>query len=197
MVEISHRTPEPSELVRFRVDNPNAGPEDFDSEAFQPVKRAVKRKLNRDQLGLCAYCESLLAPDEGQIDHIKPKKGVNGHPSLTFEYSNYAHSCVNPNHCGQAKGERLLPVEPRLGCNARFLLTTDGFVEPDKSQQHWEDVRLTRDLLNLNEAELLRRRKYLVESALSFLPESEQLYSEFLKFIQNKPYRHILTRLFP
>ena len=197
MVEITHRTPEPSELVRFRVDNPNAGPADFDTDDFQPVRRAVKRKLNRDQLGLCAYCESLLAPDEGQIDHIKPKLGLNGHPSLTFDYSNYAHSCVNPTHCGQRKGDRLLPIEPRPGCNARFLLTTDGFVEPDKNQQQWEDARLTRDLLNLNEPELLRKRKRFVDSTLSFLPDSEELYSEFLEFIQDQPYRHILARLFP
>ncbi|MEI6713478.1 MAG: retron system putative HNH endonuclease [Verrucomicrobiota bacterium] len=196
MVEIAHRQPEPTELAQFRAGNPNAGPADFDSENFQPVKRLVKRKLNRDQDGLCAYCESLLVPEEGQIDHIKPKQGLNGHPHLTFDYSNYAHSCVNPNHCGQRKGDRIIPVEPRSGCNARFLLNTDGSIEPDEKQKDWEDARLTRDLLNLNDPELQRKREKWVESALSLLVESEAFYWDFVQD-KSQPFRCILLRLFP
>ena len=72
MVEFTHRKPEPDCLVRYREAHPNALHSDFDAPDFHPVKLALKRLLNHDQFGLCAYCESLLAPDEGQIDHIKP-----------------------------------------------------------------------------------------------------------------------------
>ena len=103
MVELQHRAMPSVALTAFNVANPTASVADFDSLAFRPVKDVVKADLSQDQGGLCAYCESKLLPTEGQVDHIKPKAGTNGHPNLCFSYTNYAHSCINHKSCGQKK----------------------------------------------------------------------------------------------
>ncbi len=194
MVEISHRVPEPTELVAFRTGHPSLGPAAFDSAAFQPIKRQIKRKLHQDQSGLCAYCESRLNDDDGQVDHIKPRRGAHGHPNLTFVYTNFAHSCVSAKHCGQKRGDRLLPIEPRSGCNARFTLSTDGFIDANRNQSldEQQEARITRDLLGLNDPDLVRRRKQWLESALSHLEDFQAMYPAF---IDNAPFRHTLKRL--
>lgn len=196
MVEISHRVPEPAELVAFRAEHPSVGPADFDSPAFQSIKRQIKRKLSQDQSGLCAYCESTLKGDDGQVDHIKPRRGAQAHPGLTFVYTNFAHSCVSAKHCGQKKGDRLLPIEPRSGCNARFALSTDGFLDADRNQspEQQKEARLTLDLLGLNYPELVLERKRWLESALSFLEELETMYPAFMAAA---PFRHTLKRILP
>ena len=84
MVEFTHRQPEPPILQNYRESHPDAVPADFDSLPFHPVKLETKRNLNEDQFGLCAYCESVLLPNEGHIDHIKPKGGPNGRADLAF-----------------------------------------------------------------------------------------------------------------
>lgn len=115
-----HRAVPTPVLTAFNAANPAATVAEFSSQAFQPVKTAVKADLNKDQGGLCVYCEGNLAPDAGQVEHIKPKGGPNAYPLLCFKYSNDAHSCINTKTCGQKKKNGLLPVEPGPGCNAQF-----------------------------------------------------------------------------
>jgi uncharacterized protein (TIGR02646 family) len=194
VVEIIHRHPEPLELAQFRADNPTAGPEDFGSLTFQPVKRSVKAKLSADQGGLCAYCESQLDPTAGQIDHVKPK-GTQAHQHLTFVYTNFVHSCCHqPKHCGQKKKDGVLPIEPGSGCNDLFVLTKDGVISPvvGASKQQRHQVRQTVGMLGLNHATLQLERQRWVKSAEEVLKMYPQ---DFLQFIQDKPFRFILQRL--
>lgn len=86
MVELQHRAQPTLALTQFLVANPTLTVSDFDSLAFRPVKDAVKADLHADQGGLCVYCEKKLAANEGQVEHIKPKAGPNGHPALCFTY---------------------------------------------------------------------------------------------------------------
>ncbi|GAB2954618.1 retron system putative HNH endonuclease [Aquaspirillum soli] len=196
MVELQHRsTPTPT-LTDFVATHPVLGAADFDSPAFRPVKQAVKADLNVDQGGLCAYCEKLLQPTEGQIDHIKPKAGVNARPDLCFEYHNYAHSCINQKTCGQKKKNGLLPIEPSLGCNAEWALSTDGTIEPlpDLTRQRHHAVTQTRDMLGLNrDSNLVDERKRWLANAITVMQQSPADFSEFLK---SAPYRHILVTAF-
>lgn len=192
MVELQHRAVPTAALTAFNAANPTASVADFDSLRFRPVKDAVKADLNQDQGGLCAYCESKLPPTVGQVDHIKPKAGTNGQPSLCFSYTNYAHSCINNKTCGQKKKSGLLPIEPGPGCNARWSLSTDGTIEPipglTRSQAH--NVRQTRDMLGLNaDANLVDERQRWFAKTIAVL---QQTPSDIQQFLQTAPYRHML-----
>lgn len=193
MIELQHRAVPTAALSQFVAAHPGLSPADFSSHAFQPVKLQVKADLNADQGGLCAYCEKPLAPSEGQIDHIKPKDGPQGHPHLCFSYSNYAHSCIHPKTCGQHKKSGLLPIEPQPGCNAEWVLSTDGTIMPiaGLSRQRRHAVVQTRDMLGLNkDANLVDERKRWLASVLAVGQAQPQ---DMLLFLQTAPYRHILA----
>ena len=63
------------------------------SDEVNIAKDAIRQQLNREQEGLCVYCEDRLLEGEGHIEHIRPRNGVQGHTQLTFVYRNLAHSC--------------------------------------------------------------------------------------------------------
>lgn len=195
MVELQHRAiPTPS-LNDFVAAHPALSITDFDSLAFMPVKQAIKADLNKDQGGLCVYCEKTLPATEGQIDHIKPKAGANGRPNLCFVYRNYAHSCINPKTCGQKKQNGLLPIEPGPGCNSEWVLSTDGTIEPrpELTRQRRHAVVQTRDMLGLKDSNLVDERRRWLASAITILQQAPDDFSEFL---QHAPYRHILATAF-
>jgi uncharacterized protein (TIGR02646 family) len=193
MVELQHRAKLTPALTQFLSANPILRVSDFDSLAFRPVKDAVKADLHADQGGLCVYCEKKLAPNEGQVEHIKPKAGPNGHPALCFTYTNFAHSCINPKTCGQKKGNGLLPIEPGIRCNSQWALSTDGTIEPTGglTRNRAHSVRQTRDMLGLNkDSDLVDERQRWLKNLLSVL---EQAPNEIHAFLQIAPYRHILA----
>lgn len=193
MVELQHRAVPTPALTAFNAANPAATVAEFNSRTFQPVKTVVKADVNEDQGGLCVYCESVLAADAGQVEHIKPKGGPNAHPHLCFTYTNYAHSCINSKTCGQRKKDRLLPIEPGPGCNAQWALSTDGTIEPNasltKAQRH--PVRQTRDMLGLNaDSNLVDERKRWLANTIAIL---QQAPNDIHVFLQAAPYRHMLA----
>lgn len=193
MVELQRRAVEPPELAAFRAGSPGAAAKDFDGLVFRPVKDACKVALNQDQGGLCVYCEKPLEPAAGQIDHIKPKAGANAHPHLCYEYSNYAHSCINHKTCGQKKKNGLLPIEPAPGCNREWQLSTDGSIQPvvglTRTRRH--AVEQTRDMLGLNsDPNLVDERQRWLASAIDVL---RQAPADLPLFLRYAPYRHILA----
>lgn len=156
MIELQHSFSEPAELSDYRRRNPGGS---WGDRGFETVRPALRRQLNREQDGFCVYCESLLAEDDGHIEHIKPR---NSHPRLTFVYDNLAHSCSEPDHCGYQKQSQVLPVEPRPGCNRFFaLMALDGRLAPALGLTAVE-VQQTDDtlrILGLNVPSLAWRRK--------------------------------------
>ncbi|CAN1605007.1 retron system putative HNH endonuclease [Pseudomonas mediterranea] len=195
MIELVHNSVTPQVLQDFLAAHPQAGPIEFNGKAFGQIKSLIKSSLHVDQGGLCAYCEVPLPPTEGQIDHIKPKGGANAHPHLTFVYTNYAHGCIRRDGCGQKKGDRLLPIEPSIGCNTMFSLTSDGALEPmpslTRNEKH--QVRQTRDMLGLQSPALVNEREKWIKTLVVVMKNDASAVEEFLKTI---PFRHILLRLF-
>jgi len=193
MVELQHRAVPTPALTAFVTANPEATAADFASLLFRPVKDAVKVDLNQDQGGICVYCETFLDPTKGQVEHIRPKGGINAHPHLCFTYTNYAHSCINPKTCGQKKQNGLLPIEPGPGCNTQWALSTDGTIEPlvglTRTQRH--QVRQTRDMLGLNaDPNLVDERKRWLSNTIEVLRQAPHRVDEFL---QAAPFRHMLA----
>lgn len=198
MIELIHGQ-EPVELTQYKQQNPNAVPADFDSLTFSPVKATVKDTLHRDQAGLCAYCEQFLDVRQGQVDHIKPKAANKptqpAFPALAFEYTNFAHSCINNRTCGQKKKSGVLPIEPAPGCNDLWVLSSEGSIGPlqtlSKQQKH--QVTQTRDMLGLNIPELVRDRKKWFEKAIFI---AQELPHELNDFLSEMPFRHLMKTVF-
>lgn len=189
MIELQHILLEPTELRNYRRRNPDGS---WDDPAVEEIRPPIRHQLNLEQDGLCVYCECLLHEDEGHIEHIKPKS-LN--PHLTFEYTNLAHSCNEPKHCGHHKGRQSLPVEPQLGCNRFFsLMSLDGRLTPglaltvDEVQQANDTIHI----LGLNTPSLTWQRKQYAET-IYYLCQSNPADVE--NFIAESPFRWLLRGL--
>lgn len=190
MTELGHRKPEPASLSAHRSRHPRGA---WSALPPVPEKRDLRHQLNSEQDGLCIYCEELLAPDDGHIDHIVPRSCDS---ALVFVYTNLAHSCSTPGRCGVAKDDRRLPIEPRPGCSAYFELSiTTGRLAPNRRETASDGIRAreTLDILGLNDdAGLVRRRCQFAKALVVIEQQSPESVSAFLS---DKPFRWSLGRL--
>ncbi|MEN9911772.1 MAG: hypothetical protein RI956_216 [Pseudomonadota bacterium] len=200
MVELEYGET-PKLLVQFNQQNPNPTIDMFNHIDFKATKHSVKASLNALQGGLCVYCERNLKPDEGQLEHIKPKSK---HSDLCFEYTNYAHSCCNNKTCGNKKKSGLLPIEPtKKECNAEWQIdSNDGkiivMLIPELTKKRKHEIMQTYDMLGLNNAELSEERFKLVEIIKNICEEypdedPKELLQEYLKEL---PFRYIFKNYF-
>lgn len=186
MIELQHNT-EPAELGAYLRQHPDSS---WDDPAFETVRPIVRRQLNHEQEGLCAYCEGYLQDDDGHVEHIKSKK-LN--PALTFVYDNLAHSCNATGHCGHLKKRQVLPVEPRPGCNRFFILMAqDGKLMPTPGlpQEESQQAKDTLRILGLNAPALARQRKSFSE-VVRYLSSK----AEVDEFLATVPFRWSLQGL--
>ena len=130
--------------------------------------------------------------DEGHVEHIKPKSI---YPQLCFQYINYAHSCNNPKTCGHKKKNKELPIEPKVGCNDKFSLSTDGSIVPilslsKKERNILDNTFLKR--LGLNNPTLVRERKIIISIYISLFKSNPR---EAYDYMINQEFRNILKRI--
>ena len=189
MIELEHLLPEPTALRDHRRSNPAGSWEDF---KFQQTRHVVRRQLNQEQAGLCVYCENLLDPNAGHVEHIKPKQK---NPDLTFEYPNLAHSCDgmaragnSARHCGPFKDNETLPVEPRPGCNTCFSISTlDGKLTATSGPASaMADASKTLKILGLNDPALTWTRKSYLDAISQLEPSQKPI------FLADTPFRWVL-----
>ncbi len=181
MVELEHG-PEPVELKRFRGAHPGAT---WESDAFHAVRSIVRAQLHREQGELCVYCEGKVAPNGGHIDHIKPRAA---HPEKTFVYENLAHSCSAEDHCGHAKADRPLAIEPGTGCNRYFSLagsTGKLLPAPGLTTEDHVAAQRTIDILGLNRSPALVRQRLEYFNIIRGMPNPEDQQA----FLSTAPYR--------
>ncbi len=178
MIELQHQD-EPEALARYRRRNPGGN---WGTVELRPVKTEIRHALHREQAGLCVYCECKVGPDDGHLEHIKPK---GRYPELTLAYKNLAHSCNASNHCGHCKGSREIPIEPRLGCNRFFKLRLrDGRLVPASGldEEEKKQAASTLEVLGLNCAALCNQREQFVRVVQSLADPLE--IEEFLETAQ-------------
>ena len=183
------------DLAGYIFLNPNPLVSDFNSLVFNRIKPMIKAQLHKEQRGLCIYCEKKLEPTHGQIEHIKPKNGTYAHPHLCFQYTNYAHGCVNPKTCGQKKRDLLLPIEPKIGCNNKFFLSTDGSIVPIVSLSKKEKNILDNTFLKrlgLNNPSLVEDRKKLIDNYVFLLKRNP---IDAKDFMESQPFFYIFKQL--
>ena len=195
MVELVHG-PMPNVLAVYLIMHPSCNTDDFEHDPiFQAIKPTIKQQLNRDQDGLCVYCERKILPNDGHIEHIKPKRGVHAHPHLCFSYNNFAQSCNDKYTCGSKKKSGLLPIEPHAGCNDFFSLSITGEVTciTGLTRRERHEVRMTRDMLGLNKPHLVKEREKWCNSIITILKHNPSANID--DFLKDKPFRFILKRM--
>lgn len=95
-----------------------------------PQKRDVYNALIKEQKGICSYCERELEGKDYHLEHLNPQAAHNGDD---LDFNNFLCSCLNktakgdPLHCGQEKGDKILPIHPlQSNCQQQFTFTGDG-----------------------------------------------------------------------
>lgn len=101
------------------------------------MRKTLRRKLIREQGGICCYCEQSIILSNSHIEHFRPQ---DTYEDLSLDYNNLLCSCQKepdketPLHCGHCKSnwfeEGLLvsPLDP--SCENRFHFTDDGRIFP-------------------------------------------------------------------
>jgi len=152
-------------------------------------KDDIRISLIDEQKGLCAYCMSRISnewnPELGkyktEIEHYKSQdtfNGENGSEDLRLIYSNMLGVC-NGNagnqqhklHCDKskdlAKNKQFLPltINPlNLNCEQLIYFTKYGEITSDNPL-----IKRDLDVLNLNEPDLVKKRKTIIDSIFTNL----------------------------
>lgn len=134
------------------------------------VKAALRRRLERDQLGFCCYCYVRVKGDHrDHIEHIEPQSDQS-----RFDWSNLALACEGGSaageepHCDHSKGDQVLncvhPYRNPVTLNARLRSSGKLAVDDPTARGDVEDV------LRLNARRLVGARKAALTAALSPMP---------------------------
>ena len=117
-------------------------------------KRDVKNTLIKEQGGICCYCERELKYSDSHIEHLNPQSNSE-EEQLNFD--NLLCSCQGklekrePQHCGNSKGDEILPITPlQNNCANQFTYTEDGYIGfiDEKSKKTIKILQLDIDKLN-------------------------------------------------
>ncbi|NQZ12919.1 MAG: hypothetical protein HRT35_37710 [Algicola sp.] len=86
------------------------------------------------------------------------------------------------------------PIEPGVGCNAHFILLTDGTIVSKASLTRREkhSVNSTCGMLGLNTAVLVNERKQWIATVTTIM---EAFPEQLDTFLQKHPFRYILKQL--
>ncbi|MDQ1249400.1 MAG: hypothetical protein QG597_3775 [Actinomycetota bacterium] len=189
------RGPSPGCLARYEPLR------DLWSRAVQDgCARIVREQLVESQHGYCAYCEvrpsGTRGPNSGwHVDHFRPKSSF---PSLAFSWHNLIASCQLSDHCGNFKGDRFDAglIDPSAENPHDFLAlggSADIIARPELCARCTKRVNVTVEMLGLNRARLLIRRRASMKELLA-LADSQQNLDACLAVPRD--FRTLLANLF-
>jgi len=120
MKKVLKRDNVPPLLGAYVQVNPNNDWEQFTGNDRDGASE-VRKTLQLDQRGLCAYCEIDLAPGHGRglddfrVEHFHPKKPHNPPPNRALDWQNLLAVCTGGNAKGVAERERF--TSPDHSCD--------------------------------------------------------------------------------
>ena len=154
---------EPCELTTFNANRKGKNINWNDDSQIPPnLKPAIKRSLNVEQYGRCAYCTREIG-DDCQIEHYIPRAT---NLKLTWDYNNMLgvdNSVAMPqkykNTCENGRGSKALHINPRdMGDMSGIYYSRDGRIKHDRYQDELDNVlSLNKDVYVNNRKNLLAR----------------------------------------
>ncbi len=138
-------------------------------------KDELKRRMWKEQGGLCCYCMSRVTAESGHIEHWHPQsRSRDEGDKRELEYANLLLACdggANGGylHCDASKGSKLLkfnPANPRHDVESRIQYFLDGRIECHGDVEFNGQLH---DVLHLNAPYLIAARKKVIEVAQKFM----------------------------
>ena len=108
---------EPEQFSRWKKGKKGANWKAF---ARTSEHRDLRASLLTEQLGMCCYCEAIIALESSHLEHLKPKSV---YPKDELDYRNLLASCNQKKSCGGIKDNWYDPemVSPLAeNCEKRF-----------------------------------------------------------------------------
>lgn len=159
------------------------------SENHVDIKDELRQSLLEEQGYICCYCGSKVAFENSIIEHLKSRHNF---AELQLNYDNMMISCdggksarisgrAYPSHCDDYKGDKEIQVHPLMpDCECRFKFDEEGQIFCDPSDI---DAKETITLLNLDNAALKHKRKYIID-CFKYLPKDHNWSGEISKLQQ-------------
>jgi uncharacterized protein (TIGR02646 family) len=151
-----------------------------------PEKKAVKQALMKEQGHICCYCERRLYENDSHIEHWVPQ--AESEPGA-LDFANMLCSCQQnldkgtPLHCGNLKGDHLIPVSPfDPDCATRFIFTVEGEILAAQPQD--QAAQDTIKLLGLDISTLNAMRARVIEPFLDESLEDDEFEEFFAAYLQ-------------
>lgn len=145
-----------------------AGKKPSDEVATRYNDPTIKRTLEKETHGKCAYCESKIKHiSYGDIEHILPKN-KNARPDLYVEWSNLTLSCEQCNRSGKRTyyDPQLPLINPYSDIPSQHLQDVGPLVVPVLGDNR---AIVTEKVLKLNRAALVERRTERIMSVENLL----------------------------
>lgn len=165
-----HKRPEPAELAEYKA----AANSDWKPTYVGLDKGPIRRALILEQGHLCCYCGGPIGerPDDCHIEHFIAQSTTD--EALRLEYTNMLASCQGtdgrarvPEHCGQARGTKPVPVSPLdPDCCTFFTWGADGTVRSSAEAAKHADAETTIRSLSLDTRRLKAAREAAIAGAL-------------------------------
>ncbi|MFS8064899.1 MAG: retron system putative HNH endonuclease [Byssovorax sp.] len=180
--------PEPAELTEYK----GAANVDWKPTYAGLDKGPIRRALILEQGYLCCYCGGPVGgrPDDCHVEHFVAQSTTD--EKLRLEYTNMLASCQGtdgrtrvPEHCGQARGTKPVPVSPLdPDCGAFFTWGADGTVRPSTDAHKQADAETTIRSLSLDTRRLKAAREAAIAGALVGLDDlpPESWHAEALRY---------------
>lgn len=133
----------------------------------------IKKALEKETYGKCAYCESKIKHiTYGDIEHILPKN-KDARPELYVNWENLTLSCETCNRT--YKGDYYEPSDPLINPveddPEKHLVATGPFIYPFPKSRKGE---VSVNILRLNRSGLWERRKERIEQVLVLVKQWEK-----------------------
>jgi len=153
----------PKELIEYKQ-QPGA---EYDGPNFTPVKDAIREQLLKEQGYLCAYCMKRIDVYNMKIEHWQSQSNYS---DAQLDYNNMLACCMGnegkppkEQTCDTRKGNMDLtysPSKPHHRIESRIRFIADGKILSGEPAFNGE----IRDVLNLNQARLIRNRKVILNT---------------------------------
>ncbi len=124
-------------------------------------KEELKRRMRREQGGLCCYCMSRVTTENGHIEHWRPQSSGSG----ALEYANLLLVCDGGGgalHCDKSKGDKSLkfnPANPQHDVESRIHYLANGKIEVQDDDEFNAQIN---DVLKLNAPYFVRARESVI-----------------------------------